>query len=248
MIICSLIPILAACGGGGNASGSTPVIPVGNTSLSHYLPLSVGNTWLFSSGGRINDSSTGVLSCTCTYNGGQIEGHDIISPTGAYSGTFYYAKQAGAVGSGAPVTFLVGSSTNHGATLVLVGSTATANGTIPGIGVIDDNPYVGESFSDPIGDASTITAVGQTANYSTVQYVNVATDTLSGPSVGPAGVLWSFARGVGYTSLSLAGVNATLTSFTASSTSSARMRRPVSVVEPTTMSRENVRDILSGLL
>ena len=209
------IPILllaTACGGGGGSSPGVPAVPpAANTSLPYYLPLAAGNTWTFSTGGRFVDVGSGTLQCTCAYNGGKIEGHDLISSAGSYGGTFEYAKAAGVAGSGATVTYLVGISTDHGQTIQLLGSVATTKGVVPGLGVMDDAPSASETFSDASGDTSTIGSVNQTVTYGGATYTQVATDTISGTNV--SSIVFGFARGVGYTSVSYQGQSATLASY-----------------------------------
>lgn len=209
---------VAACGGGGGGSSTPPVPPVANTSLTNYLPLATGNTWTFASGGRIVDVGSSSLQCSCAYNGGRIEGHDLTSQSGAYGGTFLYAKAAGVEGSGAPITYLVGISQDHGQTIQLAGSTSTNKGVIPGLGVMDDNPSVSETFMDTVGDTSTIGSVNQSVTYGGATYDNDATDTISGS--GFSSIVFGFARGVGYTNVSYQGQSTTLASFSVNKQSS----------------------------
>ena len=236
LMVSTSISLLSACGGGGGSSPSpnlppapTPPPPA-NTSLPYFLPLSPGNTWTFSSGGKIVDTGTGTLACNCAYSGGKIESHDLLTPSGTYGGTFYYAKKSGLQGSGSLITYLVGISTDHGQTIQLAGSATTnSGGVIPGLGIMDDSPSASETFTDQVGDTSTITTVNQTVTYNGSTYTQNATDSISG--AGFSSIVFVFARGVGYTSFSYQGQTTTLRSFSVNQQNSYAITRSPSVVQ-----------------
>ena len=234
----------AACGGGGSGGGygggglppAPPTISYANTSLPFYLPLATGNTWLFASGGSINDSGSATLSCACAYNGGAIESLDLFTPTSTYSGTLYFAK---GTPFGQSDTFLVGVSQDHGTTITLVGSSTQGTQVVPGIGVMDDAPQVNELWSEG-GGTSVIQSVGGTQPYGSEQIKNIAVDAITGISNGVIQTLtWGFAQGVGFTSIDLNGQSTTLTSFSVSMTSHSVDRR----VLPTNAIRAKTFDI-----
>lgn len=229
--------LVTACGGGGGSSPGAPAAPpAANTSLPYYLPLASGNTWTFSTGGRFVDVGSGTLQCTCASNGGKIEGHDLISTTDSYGGTFEYAKAAGIAGSGASVTYLVGISMDHGQTIQLAGSAATNKGILPGLGEMDDSPSASETFSDAGGDTSTIGSVNQTVTYGGATYAQVATDTISGTNV--SSIVFGFARGVGYASVSYQGQSAILSSYSVNKQTSYAAQRELPRVTRVTGSLE----------
>lgn len=218
--------LLTACGGGDG--GTTPTVavtaappggapspptptstpvpilpPFANTTNQTYMPLALGNRWVFSSGGAMTDMGPGTISCACAINRLSVETVDLTTPSGAYSGSFYYRKNIPAGMTGVQ-TLLVGSSANHGALITFL-----TNGTIYGLFVMDDNATLGEvqAFSN---ETSTITAINQLQTYVNGQSINfVNTDVLSGA----LSLSWNYAKGVGLTSLTLDGQTITLVSF-----------------------------------
>jgi hypothetical protein len=172
----------------------------------------------------MNDVGLGNLTCAgCAINNLPSEGIDLISPSGTYSGTFYYAKTTSAQ-SGAVLTDIIGVSTNHGSTVALV-----TNGTgTYGLPVMDDHASVGERWSYS-NESSTITSVGQTQPYGGSALIqNVNADAFTGA----LNITWSFAQGVGFTSLSMNGQTITLTSFSVDPASSQSVGRSTLSLEP----------------
>jgi hypothetical protein len=199
---------LAACGGGGGGGGGTggpPPVQIANTSSPFFLPSKAGNRWVFSSGGSFNDVGRFTVSCTCAINGLPNEGMDIRDPSGTYSSTFYFAKTTSTQTSGTLDTFIALSS-DHGATVQFI---TDGNGNY-GLPVNDSAAFVGEHWTNS-GETSTETAVNGTQPYNAQIIQNVNTDQFSGPQLN---LTWGFARGVGFTSLSMSGQTVTLSSFT----------------------------------
>ncbi|GAC1426997.1 MAG: hypothetical protein NVSMB64_33130 [Candidatus Velthaea sp.] len=220
---------LAACGGGssgGGASSSAPVVPAGptvaNTSASQYLPESQGNVWTFSSGGSIRDLGAGNLVCSCAISGVPLENFGFYSPSGSLSGIFYFTKGVypNGVLSGRFITYLTGVSNDGGATILL--SAYSLDGSITGIGSIDDNPTAGEMFTFTPGlafqpsDISTITSIGGTQLYGSNQIItSIAQDTLQS---GTANFGFGYARGVGFVNISAQGQTMMISSFSINAT------------------------------
>jgi hypothetical protein len=222
------VAALSACGGG--SGSSTPAGPnVANTANSSYLPLAAGNTWTFNSGGKIVDSGRLILACNCPQNGKSFESHDFYNPSGQYAGSFVLGKGlwplAGPL-QGHKITYLVGTSSNYGATITL--GFESFDGTIPGNPMIDDTPTTGEYFTATAGASSTtttITSVGGIQAYGANQVINNIANTLITGTGITTPVALAMARGVGYTSLSSNGATAQLTNFTVDAVQSQSLRR-----------------------
>lgn len=237
---------LAACGGGGGGGGTggPPPVTVANTSSPFYIPSKAGNRWVFNTGGSINDAGRFTTSCGgCAINGLATEGMDILDTTGAYSSTFYFAKSPSTQTTGT-IDTLIGISSNHGASVTLV----TDGAGNYGLPVNDSAAFVGEHWTNS-GETSTITAVNGTQPYNAQIINSVNTDQFTGAQLA---LTWSFAKGVGFTSLSINGQTATLTSFTVDavgSTSIARAPAGVRTVRAAgTMSGASAMSALRALL
>ncbi len=212
--------LLAACGGGGG--GNTPVPPppqvFANTSLSFYLPLATGNTWTFATGGKIVDSVSHTISCACLYNGRRSDSLDLIDPSGTYGSSFIFTKFFDGTNNGVLTTVLLGTSTDHGATVSYFGSGANI-----GIPVMNDAPVQGKSYTNS-GITATITSVGQTQALPDGRFVrNVATGKLT--QSGAQDITFGFAQGVGFTSVAVGTQTTNLASFSVDVTNSASVAR-----------------------
>ena len=203
---------LAACGGGGGGGGGSSVAPptgIANTSSPFFLPSKTGNRWVFSTGGAFTDGGRGTISCTCAVNGQVAERMDLTDPTGAYAGSFLFSKST--VGNSI-IDTLMGSSTDHGATVSLL----TDGAGHYGISVNDSNAFVGENWTNA-GGTSRITGVNGTQSYGGGIIQSINTDTLVASTTS---LTWGFARGVGFTSVTSGGQTTTLTSFSIDATGS----------------------------
>lgn len=231
-VLCAIM--LAACGGGSSGGGSvTPAGPQrANTSLSYYLPEAAGNSWTFSSGGSIRDLGSGSLNCGgCPIQGVAIESLGLYSPSGTSSGIFYYTKGTYPIAplAGHSVTYLTGVSNDGGQTILL--TAYSLDGTIPGLGAIDDRPQANETFfinSNSYGGSAsaTINSVGGTQPYGSAFIDSIAATTLSAPAAGVT-IGFSFAQGVGFSSVSYQGQTITLTSFNVNTSSAHAVAREV---------------------
>jgi hypothetical protein len=194
---------LTACGGGGGGGGATPPGPTyANTSSIYYLPMHAGNVWTFNSGGSIRDNGAGSLTCSCAINNVPLEQLNLVEPNGAISGSFYLTKTT-SLQSGAVLTSLVGIGTSGSTTVQLV-----TDGVHYGLPIMDDHGFVGEAWSYT-NESSTITSVGNNQSYGSQMIRSVNTDAFTGAG----SWTWSFAQGIGPTSISINGQTITLTSF-----------------------------------
>lgn len=220
LLAAASLVLLVACGGGGGA----PVIPTPtpiptptvqpetlNTELPAYLPLARGNLWRFSPGSRMTDVGTFWLVCTCPYSYGLIEEIDIHDRFENFGGSLFFTKQLGTTGT--LWTNLIGVR-EPGASLVSL----IYDPRYPrGLPLMDDVPVVDETWSVIAGGAteatSTILSVGGTLPLpNNAQIINVATDEIGEANFGRT-LTMSFAQGVGFAQVSIAGRNADLTSF-----------------------------------
>jgi hypothetical protein len=197
--------LLIGCGGGGNPTPAPRT--VANTSSTHYLPMGAGNTWTFAEGARIVDEGPLTLSCTCPDNGGTIEQMNLYTSDSTLTASFFFAtyRPSGAASS---LTTLIGSE-QPGATAATVASTTQ---TPYGLPIMDDNPTVGEAWSDGLGDTSTITTVdGTVAIADNQEVIDVATDSVA--AGGSTSFTWSFAKGVGFAAIAEGGSSTNLATF-----------------------------------
>jgi hypothetical protein len=219
------IALLAAgCSSGGGSSATppaptpTPTPSVANTSSSAYLPLYAGNAWTFGTGGKIVDAGSLTLSCTCPQNGKTFEVHDFYSPAGAYTGSFVIGKGAWPLSGslqGHRITYLVGTTTNHGSTITL--TFESLDGTVPGYPLMDDSPSSGEVFSlTSLGGnaTTTFTSIGGIQPYGSSQIINNIADTIVTASGLSTPIAIAMAKGAGYTSISENNQTAQLSAFT----------------------------------
>lgn len=233
---------LAACGGGGGGGSTTPPVsnpapqptstaapqptptPVANTSLSFYLPLASGNTWTFATGAKFSDMGSGPLQCQCPGNGVQMEQVALYQANSStIFGSLFFTKTTG----NTVLTNLVGVENDSGNSNITISSNAQYPDGVP---VMDDNPFVNESWNDGAGDTSTITAVGGTLMLpNNTQVIDIATDVVSG-NFNP--ITWSFAKGVGFTSIGVGNQSTNLTSFFVSTTNSHDSARKAASVLP----------------
>ena len=178
-----------------------------NTALPFYLPLATGNTWIFASGGKIVDGSKRTISCTCVYNGVRSDSLDLIDPSGAYGSSFIFTKFYDQANNGALTIVLLGTSTDHGATVSYFGS-----GSNIGIPVMNDAPTQGKSYTNA-GITATITSVDQTQGLRDGRVIrSVATGALT--QSGSSTIVFGFAQGVGFTSVAVGSQTTNLMSFT----------------------------------
>lgn len=217
--------VLAACGGGGGGSTTPPTTPpapqppIANTSLPFYLPLASGNTWTFTTGAKLVDLGSAPVSCSCPDNGATMERIALFAPASqTASGSFFFTKNTPS--GGTQLTNVIGVENDANTDNITIAS----NAMFPyGVPVMDDNPQLNESWNDGAGDASTIIAVGGTLMLpNNTKIVDIATDELTG-NFNP--ITWSFAKGVGFTSISAGNQSASISSFFVNtSTSYARSR------------------------
>lgn len=253
LIVVLSVLFLAACGGGGGGGTSTnpPVsnpapqptaTPIANTSLSYYLPLASGNTWTFATGAKMSDMGSGTLQCQCPGNGIAMEQIALYQANSStISASLFFTKTSG----NTVLTNLVGAESGSGNGNITIASNAQYPAGMP---VMDDNPSVNESWNDGAGNTSTITAVGGTMMLpNNTEIINIATDVVSG-NFNP--ITWSFAKGVGFTSIGVGNQSTTITSFFVSTTNSHDFaRKPASVAFfHGTVGRINLRTTLSALL
>lgn len=211
---------LTACGGGGGGGGSaTPPGPTyANTSSIYYLPMHAGNVWTFSSGGSIRDNGQGSLTCSCAINNVPMEQLNLVNPSGTIAGSFFLAKTTSAQ-TGAVLTTLVGVGTGTSTSVLLV-----TDGIHYGLPIMDDHAFAGESWAYT-SESSTITAVGNNQSYGSQMIRSVNSDAFTGGG----NWTWSFAQGVGPTSVSMGGQTITLTSFSIDAVNSQDVsRQPMS--------------------
>lgn len=204
---------LAACGGGGgNPLPSAPQAPaIANTSLSYYLPLASGNTWTFTTGGKLVDMGSNTLSCACLDNGGSMERIAVYGPgSSSISGSFFIAKHTPQ--GGTPITSMVAVENDGNTNNLVIASSSVFPYGIP---FMDDSPTQGESWTDGV-NTSTISSIGGTAAMGNSQIIDIAVDQISS-----AGITWSFAKGVGFASIASGSQTATaLSSFSVNTASS----------------------------
>lgn len=223
--------IFAACGGGGGGGSTTPPTtppapqpPIANTSLAFYLPLANGNTWTFTTGAKMVDMGGGPLSCSCPDNGAIMERIGLF-PTGSQtaSGSFFFTKNTPS--GGTQLTNVIGVENDANTDNITIASSSAFPYGVP---VMDDNPRVNESWNDGAGDASTIISVGGTLLLpNNTKIVDIATDQVTG-NFSP--ITWSFAKGVGFTSIGVGNQSASISSFFVNTTTSyARTRQSVNV-------------------
>lgn len=185
-----------------------------NTSLAVYLPLANGNYWTFATGGKLADMGSATLTCTCPANGYTMERIGMYSPgSQSVSASMFFTKNTP---SGATqLTNLVGVENDPNTNNIVIASYASFPYGIP---IMDDSPKANESWNDGAGDQSTITTVGGTMTLPSGAVVNsIATDELSG-NFNP--ITWSFAKGVGFTSIGVGSSTTTLTTFYVNTTTS----------------------------
>jgi hypothetical protein len=242
---CLAVP---ACSGGGpghpltnatptpSPSGSAPTpSPTGSSSIANtnvpgYLPFGSGDEWTFTNGSKVTDEgSTTLTGCSCAADGTTIERMDLTSSSAVYTGSLIYAKGTWGLPpyTGHALTYLVGISNDHGATISLF--YYSDDGTVPGVPAIDDSPIAGESFAVPppvgIGSGSlAITSVGGTQTLGAQTIISVAVTTLV---AGGQTTNFNYAPGVGFTSVSLASGPMTLASFSLSGASGSAVVRHV---------------------
>jgi len=220
-VVCSLV--FAACGGGGGGGGGGTVTPpqvFANTALPFYLPLATGNTWNFATGSKIVDGGSRTLSCTCTFNGRRVDHLDLIDPSGVYGSSFIFSKFVDNSNGGVLTSVLVGTSTDHGATVSIFG-----NATNTGVSVMNDAPVQGQVYTNSAAAiTTTISPVGQTQSLPDGRFIrNVATATLTSP--GAQNIVFGLAQGVGFTSVGVGSQSSNVTSFTVDTVSSASAAR-----------------------
>lgn len=214
----------------GGCNGRLPsVASAANTANAAYLPLFSGNTWTFASGTTILDAGAVTLSCSCPQNGKTFEQHD-ISVSGTYGGSWIIGKGQWPTGSlaGHLVTYLVGDSTDRGATIALMPE--SADGTVPGFPLLDDAPAAGETFtltSDGSSATTTIASIGGTQSYGNGRIIgDIARVVVTGGGLTSPIMALSAAKGVGYTSVPApSGGMTTLVSFTIDAAYSQATRR-----------------------
>jgi hypothetical protein len=206
--------VLTACGGGGGGNTAPPTPaptptphPIANTSSPFYLPLSTGNSWTFATGGKIVDTGSMTLSCSCPDNGGTMERLAVYSPgSSSVSDSLFFTKNTPS--GGTQLTNMIGVENDAGTNNITIASTVQFPYGIP---VMDDSPKANETWSDGVGDASTITSVGGTMVLPNGdQVINIAVDQITG-NFNP--ITWAFAKGVGFTSIGAGAQSTTLTSF-----------------------------------
>ncbi len=245
---CSLL--FAACGGGSGGGGGTVTPPVqvfANTAVPFYLPLATGNTWNFSTGSKVVDGGSRTLNCTCTFNGRRIDHLDLIDPTGVYGSSFIVSKYFDNANGGVLTSVLLGTSTDHGATVSLFG-----DATHTGIPVMNDAPVQGQTYTNSAASlTSTISPVGQTQALPDGRFVrSVATDTLTSP--GAQNIIFGFAQGVGFTSVGVGSQNSNIASFTVDTVNSASAARSAqsaqSFASPKFVDTSSIAPLISKLL
>ena len=215
---------LAACSGGPGTPSTGP--KTANTNVAGYLPFGSGDVWTFTNGATITDEGSSTLTgCSCPLDGvTTVERMDLVSSGGVYTGSLIYTKGMWALApyTGHALTYLVGISENEGATVTPFFYSADL--TIPGIPAIDDAPVAGESFMlPPVGETGTgtgslsITPTGTNQTLGAERIINVATTTLVAVVDGTSTTTnFSYAPGVGFTIVALAGPSMTLSSFSLS--------------------------------
>ena len=227
-ILCAAIGLafLTACGGGGG--GATPPAPttppVANTPLSYYMPLAQGNSWTFSSGGRIVDMGSSTVVCSCPASGAKMEQIALYPPgSSTISGSFFFTKNTPS--GGTQLTNYVGVENDAYTNNITIASTTQFPYGVP---IMDDVPSVNEFWSDGLGDVSTITSVGGTLTLANGSQVNnIAVDQITG---GSSPITWGFAKGVGFTSIGAGTQSTSLTSFSVNVTTSASTGRRAAAV------------------
>jgi hypothetical protein len=217
---------LTACGGGGGGGSATPPGPTyANTSSIYYLPMHAGNVWTFTSAGSIRDIGAGSLTCSCAINNVPLERLNLVNPDGSVAGAFYFSKVTSSQ-TGAVLTDLVGVSTGTSTAVQLV-----TDGVHYGLPIMDDHAFVGEAWSYS-NESSTITSVGNNQSYGSQMIRSVNTDAFTGAG----NWTWSFAQGVGPTSVSMSGQTITLTSFSIDAVNSQDVSRQAMNRQPLTVS------------
>jgi hypothetical protein len=236
------VSALAACGGGSSGGGGGSVSPGGtvfaNTSSAFYMPVHPGNTWTFTSGGKMVDAAPGTLVCSCTLNGTRYERIDLFDPTGAYGSSFLFTKYADALNGSVLTTALVGTSTDRGATI-----TPFSSGRMP---VMNDAPVSGYVYQLN-GGTSTITSAGQVQTLSDGRSIrNVANDTVSAPGV--QSISFGFAQGVGVTMVGVGMQTTPLASFSIDAVNSTSEARDTESARPSVLTKPADASSLAPLL
>ena len=214
--------------------------------MPFYLPLVPGNTWTFATGSKIIDGGTRTLSCTCTFNGRRIDHLDLIDPSGVYGSSFIFSKFFDNTNGGVLTSVLVGTSTDHGATISLFG-----DATNTGIPVLNDAPVQGKTYTNSVASiTSTISPVGQTQPLPDGRFIrNVATDTLTSP--GAQNIVFSLAQGVGFTAVGVGSQTTNVSSFTIDTVNSASAARSAesaqSIAAPKYVDGSSIAPMLSTL-
>jgi hypothetical protein len=226
----------AACSGGPGTPTTGP--KTANTNVPGYLPFGSGDSWTFSNGAKITDEGSSTLTgCSCSLDGvTTVERMDLVSSSGTYTGSLIYTKGTWALApyTGHNLTYLVGISDDEGTTVIPFFYSTDL--TIRGIPAIDDTPVAGESFIVPpvaetgIGSGSlTITTAGTNQTLGAERIINVATTTLVAVVDGTSMTTnFSYAPGVGFTVVALAGPSMTLSSFSLSGATAGSVARNAS--------------------
>ncbi|HEY0799133.1 MAG TPA: hypothetical protein VGD50_08280, partial [Candidatus Baltobacteraceae bacterium] len=193
------------------------------TASAYYLPLNMGNTWTFTTGASFVDEGTVPLTCACPENGAIVEQVALLDPGSSSPGGYFYFAKYTPSGHASLLTTLIG--------IQPAGQNMTITSTVQtpdGLPIMDDSPAKGESWSDGLGDLSTIDAVGGTTTITgNQQLINVASDTITG-SATPLN--WRFAKGVGFASISYGGQTTSLSSFTINAAQSTSLKPKSSVL------------------
>jgi hypothetical protein len=219
MFACASLAFAACSGGPGTPNTGPKTV---NTNVPGYLPFGSGDNWTFSNGATITDAGSSTLSgCSCALDGvTTVERMDLAASGGGYTGSLIYTKGTWELApyTGHALTYLVGISEDHGNTVMPFFFSTDL--TIPGVPAIDDAPVAGESFTlPPVAETGTgtgslsITTVGTNQSLGAGRIINVATTTLvaDGQTTN-----FSYAPGVGFTIVALAGGPMTLSAFSLS--------------------------------
>jgi hypothetical protein len=235
------VSAFAACGGGSSGGGGG--VPPGgtvfaNTSSVFYMPVRPGNSWTFTSGGKMVDAAPGTIVCNCTLNGTRYERIDLFDPTGAYGSSLLFTKYADASNGGVLTTALVGTSTDRGITIA-----PFLSGRMP---VMNDAPVSGFVYQLN-GGTSTITSAGQVMGLPDGRSIrNVANNTVSAPAT--LSVSIGFAQGVGVTSVGVGTQTTPLASFAIDAVNSTSTARNPQSVQPSVLTKPADLSSLAPLL
>jgi hypothetical protein len=158
----------------------------------------------------------------------------------ATGGTFYFTK-APSANTGGLLTDIIGTSSPGDAAITFI-----TNGTLYGLPIMDDNAFQNENWAYVGAETSTITSIGGTQQFSGpyVLINDINTDALTGDLT----LNWSFAKGVGPTSIALNGQTITLTSFSINPTASqSQDRRALSVASARALTASHGLALLKAL-